>query len=306
MYLLPPVPREFELRTIELHGRAGRQWLAELPQLVDACKQRWSLELSAPFPLSYNYVVPGITSKGEAVVLKLGFPDAELHTEIDALIVYNGQGAVQLLDADPESGILLLERLLPGNSLLQLQDDELATSITAQIMRDLRRIAPKGHSFPNVAKWFEGFTRLRSTFEGGSGPFPTELVDLGEALFGDLLTSMSEQVLLHGDLYHENILSAQRKTWLAIDPKGVIGEPAYETGAFLRNPLPDILEVDYPARLQRRRVDQLAEELAMDRQRILDWGIAQAVLSAWWSYEDHGHGWEPAIQCAEILTQVQL
>ena len=89
---------------------------------------------------------------------------------------------------------------------------------------------------------------------------------------------------------------------MALDPKGVVGEPAYEVGALLRNPLPQLLTEPRPARVLARRVDQLAEELGFDRERIAGWGLAQAVLSAWWSFEDHGHGWELAIACAEVLA----
>jgi len=110
---------------------------------------------------------------------------------------------------------------------------------------------------------------------------------------------MAAPVLLHGDLHHENILAATRQPWLAIDPKGIVGEPAYEVGALLRNRLdaaPDLRP------LQARRLDQLAEALQLDRQRLLSWSVAQAVLSAWWSYEDHGRGWEPMIAYAEVLA----
>jgi streptomycin 6-kinase len=117
---------------------------------------------------------------------------------------------------------------------------------------------------------------------------------------------MSEPVLLHGDLHHENILSAERQPWLAIDPQGVIGEPAYETGALLRNPMPDILNFPNLKSVLKKRVDQLVEELALDRSRILGWGIAQAVLSAWWDYEEHGHVGETSITIAELLSQVLL
>jgi streptomycin 6-kinase len=48
----------------------------------------------------------------------------------------------------------------------------------------------------------------------------------------------------------------------------------------------------------------LAEQLGFDRARLIGWGFAQAVLSAWWSYEDHGHGWEPAIALAELLGEL--
>ena len=123
-------------------------------------------------------------------------------------------------------------------------------------------------------------------------------------LFAELLGSQSEPVLLHGDLHHDNILAAERQPWLALDPKGIVGEPAYEVGALLRNPMPGILALPDVRGVLARRLDQFAEELTLERQRLLGWGIAQAVLSGWWSYEDHGHGWEPAVACAEILASL--
>ncbi|MCH8310498.1 MAG: hypothetical protein IIB17_08390, partial [Chloroflexi bacterium] len=66
----------------------------------------------------------------------------------------------------------------------------------------------------------------------------------------------------------------------------------YEVGALLRTPIQQILEWPHPERVTARRIDQLTEALGFDRQRIVGWGLSQAVLSAWWSYEDHGHhGW---------------
>ena len=41
---------------------------------------------------------------------------------------------------------------------------------------------------------------------------------------------------MHGDLHHDNIVSAQREPWLVIDPKGLVGDPGYETGPFINNP----------------------------------------------------------------------
>ena len=230
-------------------------------------------------------------------------PHRELRTEIEALRLYGGRGITHLLAADPDGGALLVERLRPGAPLSQLalQDDEQATRIAAGVMRQLGRPAPAEHHFPTVADWARGLTRLRQEFGGGTGPFPQRLVEAAEALFAELLASMDSPVLLHGDLHHMNILSAGRQPWLALDPKGVVGEPAYETGSLLRNPIPHIFQRPDLRQISARRVDQLAAELNLDRQRILGWGMAQAVLSAWWSYEDHGHGWEPCLILAEIL-----
>ena len=146
---------------------------------------------------------------------------------------------------------------------------------------------------------------MRDRFGGTSGPLPEKLTGEAERLFAELLASQSEPVVLHGDLHHFNILAAERQPWLAIDPKGVVGEPEYEVGAFLRNPMPDLLSKPHPGSILARRLDQFSEELGFDRERLRSWGIAQAVLSAWWSIEDHGYGWEEAIRFAELLAEAE-
>lgn len=280
---------DFVRRTVELYGPRGESWLQELPSLLARCAARWSLEIGAPFaPLSYNYVAPGRRVDGTPVVLKLGVRNPELTSEIAALRHYGGRGIVRLLDGDATVGALLLERLEPGTPLSTLDDDDAATGIAADVMRDLWKAPPNPHEFPTVARWGRGLERLRATFDGGCGPFPVALVDRAERLYRDLLASAAAPVLLHGDLHHDNILSARRAPWLALDPKGVVGEPAFEVGALLRNPRAMIArEPDLP-RLLARRLDLLAERLEIDRERLLGWGQAGAVLSAWWSYEDHG------------------
>lgn len=302
---MPALPPTFTRTIHELYGERGERWLANLPGLLAACARRWSLAIAQPFPnLTYNYVAPAARADGVEVVLKVGPPNPELLTEIAALRGYDGRGSVRLLDADPEWGALLLERLRPGVPLTTVAGDEAATLIAAQVMRQLWRPAPPDHAFPTVARWAAGLQRLRQTFAGGVGPFPAGLVATAENLFAELLPSMAEPVLLHGDLHHDNILQAQRQPWLALDPKGVVGEPAYELGALLRNPQPQLLAYPEPARILARRVDLLAEFFGLARERIIGWGVAQAVLSAWWSYEDHGHGWAPAMTVARLLREI--
>ncbi len=94
---------------------------------------------------------------------------------------------------------------------------------------------------------------------------------------------------------------AEREPWLAVDPKGMIGEAEYEAGAFLRNRL---LTEDNPERILERQTDQLVEELGFDRERILGWSLAQAVLAAWWNFEDSEQVWDEAIACAELIADL--
>jgi streptomycin 6-kinase len=286
-----------------VHGADGRAWLDRLPILLAACARQWDLSIGPPFAnLSYHYAAPALRADGTAVVVKLCAPTGEFTREAEALRIFDGLGAVQALAIDPEHEALLLERLEPGTSPHALVDDAAAIAAAADVLRQLWRPAPPVHPFPTVASWGAGLRRLRARFAGGTGPFPRPLVEEAERLFVELGATMGAPMLLHGDLNFGNVLAAQRAPWLAIDPKGLIGEPAYDTGVLLRDPLPQLLQVPNPGRLLARRIDQLADELALDRARIRGWGLAQAVLSAWWSMEDHGHGWEPALACAELLA----
>ena len=297
------IPDGLARTAIELEGTAGRDWLDRLPAIVAGCARRWSLTVEPPFPnLSYNYVAPARRADGAAAVLKVCLPNSEYRTEAAALRLFDGRGAARLLEADLDRAVLLLERLAPGTPLTAVPDDERATAIAAAVMRRLWRPAPAGGAFPSVGDWVRGMARRAPGVLGRDEKFPTPWLDRALALFAELDASAPEPTLLHGDLHHGNILAARRERWLAIDPKGITGEPAAELGALLLNPIPQFLERPRPDLLLARRVERLADELELDPARVRDWGVVRAVLSAFWSLEDHGYGWEYAITVAELLA----
>jgi streptomycin 6-kinase len=295
---------DFILRILNTFGEDGRLWLQSLPSILQQLSSTWDVRLMPPFQdMSFNYVAPAIRSDDTEVVLKVGVPNPELVTEIAALKSFNGNGAVILFNVASDLGALLLERLRPGTPLFNVDDDDFATKAACEVIRKLQISSFDHDVFPTVREWFRGFQRLRDEFNGETGPFPNHLVDEAEVISRDLLTSMETPTLLHGDLHHWNILSSEREPWLAIDPKGVIGEPEYETGAWLRNPFPNILEMSNPVRMIARRIDQFSNELGFDRERIYGWGFAQAVLAACWSYEDKDEDWESWLAVAEFIAK---
>jgi streptomycin 6-kinase len=296
------LPARLQQNILAFEG--GAAWLAQLPKLIALCEKRWQLRIESPFDeLSYNYVTKAQTLDGQKVVLKLGVPNRELTTEIAALQHYGGRGAVRLIDSDAEWGVLLLERLQPGTMLVAEIDDEQATRIAATVMRALWRPAPIDHAFPTVADWALGFGRYRNQFRNQAGPITEKWIDSAESIFAELLADSAEPILLHGDLHHYNILQAQRTPWLVIDPKGVIGEPAYEVGALLRNPLTGFFDQSNALQRLTRRVAIFEEMLGFDRKRILKWSLAQAVLSACWSVEDDG---DPSFAIARATQFARL
>jgi streptomycin 6-kinase len=294
-----------------LYGDFGVRWLERLPTTVAECEQRWLLTALPPFDdLTYNYIAPVVLGDGSQAILKIGVPgeerNPELASELEALRRFDGRGCVRLLADAPELGAFLLEQALPGTTLAAVADDVAATRIAARVMKGLWRPVEPLHPFPTISRWGRGFARMRARFGGSSGPLPRQLTARAESLFSELLASMEEPVLLHGDLHHWNILRSEREPWLAIDPKGVVGEPAYEVGALLRNMVEPLLADPDPVRVTRRRLDVLSEELDIDRERLGGWGLAQAVLSAWWDIEDGTGTGASAVAMALVLEDAMV
>ncbi len=86
-----------------------------------------------------------------------------------------------------------------------------------------------------------------------------------------------------------------------IDPKGVVGDPAYEAARFQHNPIPGFLSMPNPRQAARRRVEIIAETLQEDRFRLLAWAFFDTMLSACWCVEDNSDDWQFPVSCAEIF-----
>jgi streptomycin 6-kinase len=235
-------------------------------------------------------------------VLKAGLPDDEFGAGVEFLRLCDGHGATRLLEADDELGVMLMERAYPGAPLTRLEDDDAATAIGADMMRALWRPAPATHPFRSIVSWLGALTRVRQAQVSPPGPLSDELLARAEALGRELVASSPYERLIHGDLHHDNIVSAQREPWLVIDPKGLVSDPGYETGPFLCNPAGRMETWPDPARHFARRADILAERLDYPRERILAWSITYAVLSAAWYVEDGSDGFGPSIARAEVLA----
>lgn len=300
------VPAHYRDHIIELLGDEGAAWADGLPDLVDELAAEWSLDIGeVREPLTFNFIVSVRLPDGAPGILKLGFAGGGMERELAALKFFDGRGAVRVLRDDPRRWAMLLERVEPGTPLTAIHDDERGTTIAANAMRELRRPIRGEHSFPTVAVLPAGLL-VREHFDGGTGPFPAALVDRAQGLFRELIASSGEPVLLHGDLHHWNILQADGDAWLAIDPKGVVGEAEYEVGAFIRNPTPGLMERPDAGPLLERRIYQFSDELGFDRKRVHGWSLATAVLAGWWAFEDHGTFNPVWLECAAALADVRV
>lgn len=214
-------------------GDAGARWLARLPADVEAVCRTWGVAPGATLPSSWSLVVAATAADGSGVVVKLGFPDEESAHEAEALHEYDGEGAVRLLASDGSRRALLLERVTPGDSLDQLPDERLATSHAAAVLRRLWRPPPGDHSFGSTTDLARRWAvEVPAAYEARGGPFERRLVTAAAGLLGDLVRDSGAPVLLHRDAHYANILYSGSQGWLAIDPKGLVGDRELDTVPF--------------------------------------------------------------------------
>jgi len=258
----------------------GRAWLDSLPRLVADCSERWRIRTGEPYqPASISLVLPAEREDGSPAVLKISFPDPESEHEATALAHWGGRGAVRLLAHDPERRALLIERCTPGDQLWTLEDEDEATVAAAGVMARFWRPAPADHPFRLLADQAERWAEeVRTQWAGLGSPFDRRLVDEATAACRDLGPSQAATVIVHQDLHGGNILRAQREPWLAIDPKPLVGEPAFDAASLLRDRRWPIREPNARSVIA-RRLDILVERLGLDRERTRRWGIAHAL--AW-------------------------
>ncbi len=248
---------------------------------VDERIVAWRIEIERVVETDRSVIVFG-RRNGLPVVLKVVAEDDDERRAGEILRAFDGRGMVRV--HEHVDGAVLLERLDPGHSLARLTlrgEDEEASRILARTIQAMSPCMP-AFAVPTVRDWGRAFERYAVS---GDAQIPVELVAAAQSTYRELCETQGTARLLHGDLHHDNVLFDRERGWLAIDPKGVVGELEFELGAALRNPQarPDLFA---DRAIVRRRVERLVDELSCDRQRVLSWAFAQAVLSAIWSVED--------------------
>ncbi|WP_287007562.1 aminoglycoside phosphotransferase family protein [Legionella sp.] len=268
----------FERNILSIYGEQGKKWLAELPSIRQELADLWQLsELKPVANLSYNYVLEGF-QKDRPIILKLSLDTVVLSNEAKTLRAFNSPFVVDVLAE--KTGALLLQRAVPGYSLKSYwpNQEKEAVEITCKLISQLAQAPlPEKKTFPSISQWLSILDK--------EWDIPESYLQKSKEFRDYLLKTSSELRLLHADLHHDNILK-NGKNWLVIDPKGVLGELCYEVAAFIRNPIPDLLESETVWRIIDDRITRFASCLKLDPKRIRQWCFVQAVLAWCWSIED--------------------
>nr|WP_254393045.1 aminoglycoside phosphotransferase family protein [Streptomyces buecherae] len=279
------VPADLPVVTEMSRTASGRAWLAELPALIAEFRDRWSLRLGPPIHGgSCSWVAPAALPDGGSAVLKLTWPHREAAGEAAGLRTWGGNGAVHLLAADERRHALLVERCVPGTELGEdgRHSPDARLAAAAKLLNGLWSAPPPAAGLERLAavtrEWAtlveQRMARLRPDYDPG-------LVAIGVDLLRTLPRSATREVVVHGDFNPGNVLASERRPWLAIDPKPMVGDPGYDPWPLLTQ-LDEPFERDDPAPVLAHRYALVADAVGEDPRRLLAWSVARTVESALW------------------------
>jgi streptomycin 6-kinase len=305
------IPEAFARSTVEREGEPGALWLAELPRIVDELLGRWGCVPDGEVMHGGVGVIVPVRRRAEGTAaLKVSFPHPGNVHEPDAFAAWGGRGAVLLHERDDERFAMLLERV-QTSTLAEVEDGDEFAAVAGRINRRLAIPAPPG--LPRLREqanaWEE---QLRKDAGELTHTMSRYVVDAAVATIREL-GRVQPDTVIHGDFHARNILRADREPWLAIDPKGYAGDPAYDGGTLLKARTLTLLEADDLRKAVHRTLDVFAEAAELDRERAQRWAQLHAVQAAFWGRR-HGFriarsgsrlDWltECADRLAELLTE---
>ncbi|WP_369201360.1 aminoglycoside phosphotransferase family protein [Streptomyces sp. PU-14G] len=292
--VLPLDPPQRLVRALEAQpdreaADAARGWLRGLPALLRRWLEQWDLDAE-------RVVTPGGRSSlvvlvrqadGTPGALKVFAPQeasapVRAARERETLTAWHGLGAVRVLRAAEEEGVLLLERLRCEVSLRSLPEAK-ATLEAVSVVRRLWVPPPAEHRLETVAAHTAAeAATMRTAVPPDAEPLVAAALEAREAMLAE--PAPGPEVLLHGDFRQGAVLAAatpeQRARWLTVGPDPLIGEPAYDLARLVRDRLHDLMASTGSAAATRRRVNKLADSLDVPRERVRQWALYRAVESA--------------------------
>jgi streptomycin 6-kinase len=304
------VPAELAALHEKYSGEAGRVWIAGLPAMAVSYLDRWQLAIDGQVASgAVALIIPVALADGSKAVLKLQPVDDETGGEPAALKAWAGQGAVRLLEHDPSSGAMLLERLDASRDLSTMPDDLAAAQIIAELLVQLNSVpAPAG---------MRRLSDVAAATLAGTPDAIQRVVDHNErqllitcaARFRELITDRIDSRLLHWDLHYFNTLSPldDARQWKAIDPKPLSGDSGFELLPALWNRWDDLVETGDLPRALLRRFDLMTDVLGLDRSRAAGWTLGRVLQVAVWDLVrfDQGRIYPEHRTIAELLLDAR-
>ncbi|GAB3267192.1 aminoglycoside phosphotransferase family protein [Kineosporia babensis] len=279
------IPAEFAAGVVGHTGDAGRAWLRDLPSLALQLLERWDLQPDGSPMHGYLGLVLPVRQGALPGALKISQVTPETLNQAAALDAWDGRGMVQLLDSSPAEGALLLERLDYTRALEHLP---ILKAVPAAGLLLRRLSLPSSASLPTLTDHVAGWPERWAA--GASDLLPHRYFQAAHETCR-ALGPQAGRLLVDHDLHYANVLAGEREPWLAVDPRGLLGDPEFALAPLMWRRFDEMPIA--------QRFDLLVESAELDRDRARGWLLVRAFDYFLWS-TGIGLTWDPAA-CREIL-----
>ena len=288
------VPEEFRAGVVTQHGERGRAWIDELPNTLESVCEQWGLMLVETAPRhGYQSVVWKVEQDGRACALKLAVPSEGFEVETAALMAWDGQAMVRLIQHEVEQGAALLQWLDASVSLADVPLDQAIT-----VAGELLTITPKtdrAEYFGDARADAEQGSKTWSTRNGALGNyFSLKMLQATEAAVLRV-AARPESLLVNHDLHYANVIRDWDGNWVCIDPKPTTGPAEYAIAPLIWRRYTDPID-------SLDRLDRFCGLAGLDRGLAFDWLLIRLVAYAFWALEA-GLTTDPAL-CRELVDRM--
>ena len=280
-------------------NKLGAERYNERIRVVEKYKEQWELsEITFQPSLSINSLIFYAFSKqyGEVIFKILIYND---DNEIISLIQFQGENFCKLYEYSLEDNVYLMERIIPADTLYESARRDERITIIGDIFKILHKPDLPDSTFPTYSEWFEvgkEGTKNRKDCEE-----LRQYLESAEGMLKDICKKYSRNVLLHGDLHHENILKNEHGSYTVIDPKGVAGDPVFDLSRFILDEFRDDL-VSEPKEVIIDFVKNLGESVGIPWETLLRCLYIETVI---WLFREELANGESLEECEQLITNMK-
>ena len=281
--------------------KLGAERYNERIRVVEKYRKSWELsEIEFQKSLSTNSLIFYAVSKQYGRVILKALINNGFDKEILACKLFQGENFCKIYEYSLEDQVYITERIMPADTLYESAPRNDRIKIVGRIFKGLHKTDIPDSAFPTYSEWFEAGkegTKNRKDCE--------ELYQYlysAERMLADINQKYSRNLLLHGDLHHENILKNENGSYTVIDPKGVIGDPVFDLSRFILDEFRDDLTSE-PKDVIIDFVQKLGDGVGIPCEILLRCLYIETVI---WLFREELANGESLEECQQLITNMKV
>lgn len=281
--------------------KLGAERYNERIRVVEKYRKPWELsEIEFQKSLSTNSLIFYAVSKQYGRVILKALINSGFDKEILACKLFQGENFCKIYEYSLEDQVYIMERIMPADTLYESAPRNDRIKIVGRVFKGLHKTDIPDSAFPTYSEWFEAGkegTKNRKDCED-----LYQYLYSAERMLADINQKYSRNLLLHGDLHHENILKNENGSYTVIDPKGVIGDPVFDLSRFILDEFRDDLTSE-PKDVIIDFVQKLGDSVGIPCEILLRCLYIETVI---WLFREELANGESLEECQQLITNMKV